>query len=184
MNALASEDALHALIRDIYDAAIDPDAVPAMLRRVCTVTHSTGGILGFHQDHRFVRAIYHGIDPIWEPLRRAFDHQNLYIQRSHLAPIGRAVLGAELASPEEWRQLDLYQEVFRPAGTVHLLGMLLSQDNGSLVEISLWRGETCEQHGGRELSIANLLAPPRASFAAGLRHGPQPASDRVQGHRA
>jgi hypothetical protein len=116
MKAPALEDELHALIGDIYDAAIDPDVVPVMLRRVCTVTHSAGGILGFHQDHRFVRAVYHGIDPIWEPLRRAFDHQNLYIKRSHLAPIGRAVLGAELSTPEEWRQLDLYQEVVSSGG--------------------------------------------------------------------
>ena len=75
-----------------------------------------------------------------------------------MVPVGTAVLGAQLAPDEEVRRLDIYHEFFRPAGAVHLLGVVFLNEPCAFGEISLWRPEQRERHGSRELEIANVLA--------------------------
>lgn len=153
-----SGDELNDLIEAIYDVVFDPGLMQTVLERMCALTDSEGGVLGFHSDKGVEHDEVFGCDPKWRATLCAFEHQNLYLQRRHMVPVGTAVLGAQLAPDEEVRRLDIYHEFHRPAGAVHLLGAVFLNEPCAFGEISLWRPEKRERHGSRELEIANLLA--------------------------
>lgn len=153
-----SGDELNDLIEAIYDVVFDPGSMQTVLERMCALTGSESGVLGFHSDKGVEHDEVFGCDPQWRAAFCAFEHQNLYLQRRHMVPVGTAVLGAQLAPDEEVRRLDIYHEFHRPAGAVHLLGAVFLNKPCAFGEISLWRPEKRERHGSTELEIANLLA--------------------------
>jgi len=153
-----SGNELHDLIETIYDVVFDPGLMQTVLERMCALTDSESGVLAFHSDKGVEHDEVFGCDPKWRTVFCQFEHQNVYLQRRHMVPVGTAVLGAQLAPDEEVRRLDIYHEFFRPAGAVHLLGAVFQNEPCAFGEISIWRPEKREHHGSRELEIANLLA--------------------------
>lgn len=153
-----SDDDLHDLIDAIYDLVFEPGLTQTVLRRMCALTDSEIGVLAFHTDTGVERDELFRVDPYWRSVFYAFQHQNPYLQRRDLAAAGTAVLGAQLVPDDEVRRLDIYHQAFRPAGAVHLLGVVFANEPGVFGEISLWRPEAREHHGPRELEIANVLA--------------------------
>ncbi len=164
------EDDLHALIGDIYEAAVDPDLIPVVLQCMCALTDSSAGALGWHSDGALEQDVAFGADPALGAVAREFHDQNLYVQRSHLVPVGTAALGAQLVSDDEIKRTDLYHLMLRPGALAHLLSFAFHREPSSLGEVSLWRPEDRERHGAGELAIANVLARHlRRSFAIACR---------------
>jgi DNA-binding CsgD family transcriptional regulator len=153
-----SDHDVHDLIDAIYDLVFEPGLLQNVLERMCALTDSPIGVLAFHSDKGVEHDELFRVDPDWCPVVYAFQHQNPYFQRRDLAAAGTAILGAQLMPDDEVRRLEIYHELFRPAGTVHLLGVVFENEPDAFGEISLWRPEQRERHGAKELEIANVLA--------------------------
>ncbi len=78
-----SGDELNDLIEAIYDVVFDPGLMQTVLERMCALTDSEGGVLGFHSDRGVEHDEVFGCDPKWRATLCAFEHQNLYLQRRH-----------------------------------------------------------------------------------------------------
>ena len=153
------EDRIDALIGDIYETALDPSKVRTVLRQLADITGSTVGVLCLHGENRILHEVIEGLDEAWAGPNRELQHQNLYFQRRHLLPAGRAVLGEQFAPLRDWQGLELYHDVKIPSGCIHFLGIPIANTSDFLAEISLYRPEAEEIHGDGELEIANRLIP-------------------------
>lgn len=101
-----------------------------------------------------------GADSAFAPLANHFavTRQNLYQERAHLALVGTAIFGHQLASRDELIGTPFFEEFLRPAGAVHMLGLSLVREPDRFAELSLFREERLEPHGDEELRIGNVLA--------------------------
>ncbi len=153
------QDLVDTLIGDIYETALDPSKIRTVIRQLADLTGSTVGVLCLHGENRILHEVIEGLDEAWAGPNRELQHQNLYFQRRHLLPTGRAVVGEQFAPLQDWQGLELYHDVKIPSGCIHFLGIPIESTSNFLAEISLYRPETEEIHGDRELDIANHLVP-------------------------
>ncbi len=152
------EGELHALIGDIYASVLEPELVPAVLRRAVRLTGSHRGAFAFWRGGALVHDIVDEIDPSVLPTHRHYLPQNLWFNRRLGFGAGKAVSGEEVVRREEWARNPFYNEVLQPVGTVHGLFLPAVNTPELTIEISVYRGEDREPHDARERQIADIIA--------------------------
>ena len=146
---------LHALIGEIYAAALDAERLPIVLSRLCRMTDSRG-VFCFHLDDRIAAERLHEIDPAIACTVRGLQHQNLYVKRRHRTGTGRPLRGTDLVQPEELSGIELFEDYWRPSGIEHILFLPIVNDSRALVEVTLARSASQGAHDEDAFLIAAI----------------------------
>ncbi len=153
------EEDLHALIGDIYDASLEDEVPMELLARLARATRSTVAMPDiFEPPGRLKETPIYGGDPADRRIANEYAHLNLNIQRAHLFRPGRAIRGEEVASFDEWRGNPILNELWIPAGTIHMLHLTGLHGPDQHAGISLWRGFDGGPYDDAELAEGHVLA--------------------------
>ena len=170
---------LSAVIGDVYDAAMDPDAWPRALASICACTHSAACTINYHDMSKgaALLAHEHGTD---------LHFSRLYVE--HYAdknPLVAAIMSEAIGDPKRMRDLvpsevfeasQLYLEwcapqryddllaacIYRDAARVGALAVVRRIEDGRYSDNDVDLFATIGAHVHRSLSIGNHLALRRA----------------------
>jgi DNA-binding CsgD family transcriptional regulator len=173
---------LSAVIGDVYDAALDPDAWPRALASICECMHSAASTINYHDMSRgtALLAHEHGTDPHFS---------RLYVE--HYAdknPLVAAIMSEAVGDPKRMRDLvppavfeasQLYVEWCAPQRYDDLLGACIYREGARVGALAVTRRiedgrysdddvdlfATIGAHVHRSLSIGDHLALRRADAA-------------------
>jgi DNA-binding CsgD family transcriptional regulator len=173
---------LSAVIGDVYDAALDPDAWPRALASICECTHSAACTINYHDFSKgsALLAHEHGTDPHFS---------RLYVERyADKNPLVAAIMSEAVGDPKRMRDMvpsevfeasQLYLEwcapqryddllgacVYRDATRVGALAVARRIEDGRYSDDDVDLFATIGAHVHRSLSIGDHLALRRADAA-------------------
>ncbi len=173
---------LSAVIGDVYDAALDPDAWPRALASICECTRSAACTINYHDISKgtALLAHEHGTDPRFS---------RLYVERyADKNPLVPAIMSEAVGDPKRIRDLlpsevfeasQLYLEwcapqryddllgacIYRDAARVGALAVVRRIEDGRYLDDDVDLFATIGAHVHRSLSIGDHLALRRADAA-------------------
>ncbi len=162
---MASAAALSSLIALIYDAALNPERWPDVLRAFADATAATCAALLHHdvRDPRGTVASSHQLDP--EAERRYAEHfgsidpwVSSASHRGLLLP-GVVHIGEELVSRQDLARTEYYNDLARPFGITRVLSSVIRRDAAATASISVLRPDAQEPFGPRERELMQHLLP-------------------------
>ena len=173
---------LSAVMGDVYDAALDPDAWPRALASICECTRSAACTINYHDISKgtALLAHEHGTDPRFS---------RLYVERyADKNPLVPAIMSEAVGDPKRIRDLlpsevfeasQLYLEwcapqryddllgacIYRDAARVGALAVVRRIEDGRYLDDDVDLFATIGAHVHRSLSIGDHLALRRADAA-------------------
>ncbi|WP_108261794.1 helix-turn-helix transcriptional regulator [Mangrovicoccus ximenensis] len=150
---------LEDVIGEIYDLAFAEEGMPRLLELMSRMTASRSAILCQRGADGSGVEMSWGIDPAYDVPMARFMHQNLLAQRMHLVQVDDPVCDIDLIRREDWRGLELYEEVWKPAGLHQCLGILFVRDRGGISSLAFFRPGEDGCHGSRSRRVAGILSP-------------------------
>lgn len=175
------DDAVRDLIGQIYEAATEPHLWSGVVREIKTTTGSSFGNLWLGGGDGSLHQLAFESDYMPEEwhvdiLSRHGRDIMPYTSRQHLAPEGRAVLGTQLVSLEDYRKSDFYHLFSKKAGMLHMLGSIIVRSPDAIAPIGLFRPEEAEPFGEGDVRFLDALLP---HFRRALA-----ISDQLRGYQA
>jgi DNA-binding CsgD family transcriptional regulator len=141
---MSDSDPLLALIGDIYDAALDPDLWPDVLRQSCGFI---GGVMAnlFTQDavRKNANRVYTwGDDPHYTQLYiEKYAALNPLFPTGMFFPVGEVFGSADIMPHDEMEQSRFYKEWMKPQGYIDFVGSNLEKSSTSAAPFALVRHE-------------------------------------------
>lgn len=143
----------------VYDAATAPEQWPRALGTLRDLLDSGMASMSFIRGNDVLIDINVGADPAFADRLGDTTHDNPWLNRSHLAPLNRAIVGEQLASPGEVRRSAHYNELLRHMDLLHLCGVAFHRKDGVLGSLAVTRSERKGPFEPDEVARLDALAP-------------------------
>ncbi|WP_145963054.1 hypothetical protein [Mangrovicoccus ximenensis] len=148
----------HELIGDIYGIALEPDAIPRLLALLVRATGNASAIFCHRELGGGCVEITHGIDPVFDMPMQHHAERNPLVARTAQLRIGAPIPGDGLLEAGEVRRSGLYNEVWKPAGLDHVIGVNLARQAGLVSSVWIARPASLGAHSRDEFGTASMLA--------------------------
>lgn len=158
-----SERRVHALIAQLYDAAMDDALWRGAAARIADVLGSTSAVLKLHGDGGSVRLLECTDNLIVSDRDKAWaddwHRQDMWVERSVAFGMSRIVTSEDLVTRAEETRSGFYREWLRHLGIHHMLGAVFPATDGMIGVLGIHRPRGAGAYTPAERRQASLVLP-------------------------
>jgi DNA-binding CsgD family transcriptional regulator/PAS domain-containing protein len=146
----------------IYDAALDADQWPLLLKAIASAMDAQGAMLrqvNMQTGHiGFFETL--GYDPVFALAYREHFHQLDYYQPHYAAaPVGVLLEADQCVSRAQRLKSEYFNDYERPQDKVHNIGGVLARDGNETIQFGFHRGMGSEDYTARDRRLLQTLLP-------------------------